>query len=158
MDAIVVSAFPGCGKTWSFRHQMEMNMSIQDLDSSVYDKSDPEWYKKYADDIERDLPNYDFILISQHDEIRKELQERNIDFVTVAPQRSNICKEIYIGRWVLREAPHIKDFDKWLKNMLEHYDEWVGFKNQTKYGAKISIRINYNQHLDEVLDRLFLTK
>ena len=93
---MVISAFPGCGKTYLYENQDKLEFNCQgerkkftfcDSDSSHYKKHDG-WEKEYVEDIEKKLGILDFIFISQHDKVLEELNTRKIPFVIVAPDNA----------------------------------------------------------------------
>lgn len=151
MNTIVISAFPGTGKSWAAKNCN--NFSIIDSDSSSY-KKEPGWEDKYAEFIESKLDTVDFIFVSQHDGVRAALQKRGIQFCTVAPEIDPMAKEIYIGRWLLRDNSHIKDLNQWMKLMVNNYDRWVSNENQEKYGALFCLRLPIGTYLNDYLTDL----
>ena len=61
MSAIVVSAFPGMGKTYAFK-ALSGKIKVLDSDSSNFDKND--FPKNYIQHIKEEIPNNDIIFIS----------------------------------------------------------------------------------------------
>ena len=160
MKAIVVSAFPGCGKTYAFEHQEELGWCIKDSDSSKYEK-EPNWEKTYVSDIKNAIESgeYDFIFVSQHDGIRKELQDQGVPFATVSPpghdgavySRFLLEKAAWFDRFKDRDNSHIKDFDKFMKVLEDNYNSWTSKENQSKYGCKFHITLYRGRYIKDCL-------
>ena len=66
IETLVVSAFPGCGKSHLFRNKGEKK--ILDSDSSTFDKS--QFPQNYIEHIKFNIGEVDIILVSSHKEVR----------------------------------------------------------------------------------------
>ena len=107
----IIAAFPACGKTYCFSNNK--NLSILDSDSSqfswvnVIDKEyeaknrgkndykeryikvrNPDFPKNYIEHIKENIGKVDYIFVSTHEEVRKALNESDIEFTIVCPERS----------------------------------------------------------------------
>jgi hypothetical protein len=129
--ALVISGFPGVGKTTLERYER-----ITDLESSgfhwIWVASDPfaeeypttpapkelrlnpVWPKNYIDKID-ELSKKDYqkiILISAHAEVRELLQKQKIPYIIVCPTQD--CKNEYMIRYLRRgsDAEFIAKMDK----------------------------------------------
>ena len=131
MSAIIISCFPGCGKTYLY-HNYNNILKIIDLDSTNY-TSQMEWPQNYFDAIISLLETYEIILISQHEAILELLNLKHIPFYIVAPNNSdmisdrkkNIIKQQWFGRFFLRDNSHIKNssgIEQWFNLLLSNYN------------------------------------
>ena len=171
---MVISAFPGCGKTYLYENQDKLEFNCQgerkkftfcDSDSSHYKKHDG-WEKEYVEDIEKKLGILDFIFISQHDKVLEELNTRKIPFVIVAPDNAEwlssrereLTKQQWFGRFVLRDNSHIKDFPSWLESLKEHYDEWTSYEHLEKYKPVSIFSLGIDQYLSDIISDLYAKK
>lgn len=174
MNTMIVSAFPGCGKTYLYERQDILNFTYLgerkrftfcDSDSSKY-KKECGWEKKYADDIEKKLGTVDFLFISQHEEILQELNSRNIPFVIVSPDNAywtsdlkrQLVKQQWFGRFLLRDNSHIKDFSSWLSTLKDNYDNWTSIKHITKYNPTSFFLLEETQYISDIIADLYWKK
>lgn len=176
MNTMIISAFPACGKTYLFENQDELlfnylgnkvKFTFLDSESSKFEKYNG-WEKKYVDYIEKNIGLYDFIFISMHEEVLSELQNRDIPFVTVAPdsmeyasnaeRRRQLIKQQWFGRFVLRDNSHIKDFSSWIEMMSQNYDEWTAADHLTKYNPVAFFTLSADQYLSDIIVDLYWKK
>lgn len=163
MNTIIISAFPGCGKTYFYRNQHLYGYSVIDLDSGSF-KRYIGWEKVYVDSIVQNLGKSDFILISQHDNVLHELNERHISFFTVAPDNSETFtykqKELFKSQWlkrlVLRDNSHIGDLPLWLAKIDENYETWTNNTHILQYNPLHHFAISGNQYLTDIVDDIIL--
>lgn len=75
-QTLVISAFPGCGKSHFFRENKDKE--VLDSDSSKFDKT--HFPQNYIEHIKSNLGKVDIIMVSSHKEVRDEnkLKEYNI--------------------------------------------------------------------------------
>ena len=78
---LIISTFPTCGKTYLFENQMNYGYSILDIESSLFRRGDG-WEIEYIDFIDNRIGKVDYILVSQHDEVLKELNLRKLPFIS----------------------------------------------------------------------------
>lgn len=146
----IISAFSGCGKTYSYDHQNDIlfdlpngqrHLVLKDSDSSQYNKK-PGWEKKYVDDILQCKGQYDFVLVTMNNVVLQELVKRNIPFIMVMPRNFNVAseeerlfiKQQFFGRIALRDNSFIRhDFTKWITHCSEKYDNWITEDTVAKY-------------------------
>ena len=106
---LVISAFPGTGKTHAFEN-LE-NLNILDSDSSKYSwitdddgknttERNPNFPQNYIDHIKGNIGIADVIMVSSHKEIRSALVENKIYFSLVYPQME--LKQEYLERFDTR--------------------------------------------------------
>ena len=171
---MILSAFPACGKTYLYKNQKNLMFnskggkiyySFLDSDSSKFEKYKG-WEKEYVDNIEKNIGTVDFIFVSQYEEILRELKDRQLPFVTVAPDNTSwandrekkLIKQQWFGRFVLRDNSHIHDFNAWLSDLSEHYDKWTSEEHLTKYDPVSFFVLNENQYLSDIIEDLYWKK
>jgi hypothetical protein len=110
----VISAFPGCGKTFLFKNNPDL--IILDSDSSNFDKEN--FPQNYINHIISNIGKVDIILVSSHKEVREALIDSKIDFTIVYP--SIELKDEYIKRYIQRGSP--ENFIELLKN---NWENWI---------------------------------
>lgn len=164
MNSIIISAFPGCGKTYLSEHKENFNYSIIDLESSLFKKS-PNWECKYVDCIVSNMKSTNFILISQQDNVLSELNRRNIPFVIVVPNNSeqlsarerNLIKQQWFGRFLLRNNSHIENLSKWIQKLNHHYDKWTNTEYLRKFAPEEHIiLLKADQYLSDIIKQISL--
>lgn len=114
MKTIVISAFPGCGKTTYY--ERNRNKKIIDSDSSKFDKSD--FPKNYVEHIKEKIGKVDMIFVSSHKVVREALVESGIKFVLVYPNIS--LKEEYLQRYRNRKSP-----ESFINLLSENWESWI---------------------------------
>lgn len=126
--ALIISGFPGVGKTSLCSKSSELK--VLDSDSSSFSWADkskqkrsPNWPQNYIDHIQDQIIKNDLILVSSHKEVRSELVNTDIPFVLVYPSLE--MKEEYIQRYINRgnEDAFVKlleaNYDKWITELME---------------------------------------
>lgn len=114
VNTLVISAFPGCGKSHLFRNKGERK--ILDSDSSTFDKS--KFPENYIDHIKSNLGKVDIILVSSHKVVRDALVDKGIDFTLVYPNRD--IKDEYIQRYIDRGND-----DKFVELLRNNWNTWM---------------------------------
>lgn len=88
---IIVSGYQGVGKSTfakqSHEDDFKRPITSVDLESSVYDKSNSEWYKDYVKDILA-VRDVDVVFISSHQSVRDELNKLGVHFCFIVPEIS----------------------------------------------------------------------
>ncbi len=113
-DTKLVSAFPGCGKSYFFKNNKELN--TLDSDSSGFDKRNfPDNYIKH---IKENIGKADIIFISSHKEVREALVENGLNFTLIYPSKS--IKKEFIQRYIDRGNE-----DSFVKLLEENWDNWL---------------------------------
>lgn len=113
-DTLVVSAFPGCGKSHLFRNKGEKK--ILDSDSSTFDKS--QFPQNYIEHIKSNIGQADIILVSSHKVVRDALVSESISFTLVYPSRD--IKDEYIQRYIDRGND-----DKFVELLKKNWETWM---------------------------------
>lgn len=129
-DTIILSAFPGCGKSYLFNHQKEMNLTVLDSDSSSFsweeDKvtRNKDFPNNYILHIKDNIGKCDIICVSSHDIVRNALKENKLNYILVFPDISS--KETYMKNYKERgnDDKFLKFIDEnWNKFILDMYKE-----------------------------------
>lgn len=174
MKTLVISAFPACGKTYLYEHQNilkfkyhgeEKSFSFCDSDSSHYVKCQG-WEKQYVDDIKARLGTVDFLFVSQHDAVLAELEYQHIPFIVIAPDNSEylsdkekqLIKQQWFGRFVLRDNSHIKNFEEWLSDLMDNYDNWTSVSHLTKCNPVSFFLLKEDQYIADIIADLYWKK
>ena len=137
-ETMLVSAFPGCGKSHLFKNKG--NKVILDSDSSTFDKS--EFPKNYIKHIKENIGKADVILISSHDVVRDALLVNGIKFTLVYPDIT--IKDEYIQRYIDRG-----NNEQFVKLLKENWETWIADMEKQK-GCK-HIKLQSGQYLSDVI-------
>jgi hypothetical protein len=126
--ALLISAFPGCGKSHLFKNS---KLKVMDSDSSKFDK---EYFpNNYMKHIKENLYNADIICISSHQEVRQALVENGLDFVLVYPKKE--IKEEYIQRYKDRGSD-----ENFIKLLEKNWDMWIDQLDNQEGCDKIKLK------------------
>jgi hypothetical protein len=136
---IIISAFPGCGKSHLFRNKGDKQ--ILDSDSSKFDKS--HFPQNYIEHIKSNIGEADMILVSSHKEVRDALVDNAIEFTLVYPNKD--IKDEYIQRYVDRGNE-----EKFVNLLKNNWSNWIPELEQQS-GCK-KIELNSGQYLSDVLN------
>lgn len=121
--SLVISAFPGTGKSHLFNHAPE-GLRIADSDSSQWSWTSPgvrhpKWPMNYMEHIQSLINDgVDLILVSSHKEVRDALVDFEIPFTLVFPQAC--LKNEYLQRFAERGSP-----EKFIELLDQKWSEWV---------------------------------
>lgn len=111
----VFSGFPGVGKSTVFKNAD--GLVVADSDSSTFDKA--EFPDNYLMHIQQTRPNVDVLLVSSHNVVRDELEERGIPFHLVYPTVDQ--KDEYMARYKQRGSPQ-----PFLDLMDQNWEKFIG--------------------------------
>jgi hypothetical protein len=151
-DTLVISAFPGTGKTYlydKFKNENSitildanyMDFTWKDVDKRTSNSLFPANYVRYIKD---NLGKYDIIFTSTHRYVRDSLFDANIDFLTVYP--SFELKDEYIERYILRDDNEL--FIDFMK--MKFYDFVDELDNDIKIVKRYKI-CKPNFYLEDVM-------
>ena len=171
--AIIVSAYPGCGKSYFYKkysvycktkntaildldNDISRTLKILDSDSSkfswIYDENgkktderNPEFPRNYIQHIKDHLIKEDIIFISSHDNVRELLQKEEIPYILVYPERN--ARTEWINRFIKRGNP--KDFVEFQEKM---WDTFIDGMEDDPSPYKICLK--GNEYLEDVGDKL----
>ena len=139
VETLVVSAFPGCGKSHLFRNKGEKK--ILDSDSSTFDKS--QFPQNYIEHIKSNIGEVDIILVSSHKEVRDALVNESIDFTLVYPRKD--IKDEYIQRYIDRGND-----GKFVELLKQNWDNWTD-ELENQEGCE-KIELESGQYLSNVIE------
>lgn len=144
--ALVVSAFPGTGKSYIFKHPN--GLKVLDSDSSGFSWKEkgvrnPDFPKNYIDHIEENLDKCDVIMVSSHKDVRKGLVDAGIEFTLAFPTLD--CKEEYLKRY--KERGNEQSF---IDMMDANWDKFIA--ECCAQGDCKKVRLTQGQYLKDVLD------
>lgn len=136
---IIISAFPGVGKSYLFRNS---KLSVLDSDSSNYSwvskgVRNSDFPNNYINHIKDNIGVADVILISSHKIVRDALVENGIDFTLVYPSKE--CKDEYLERYKSRGS------DNGFISMIDsNWDEFINeLDNQENCNKVILMKGEY---------------
>lgn len=134
----IICGFPGVGKT-TFYENNKHKLKILDLDSCQFDKSN--FPKNYINELKNAINNYDIIMISTHKEVLDALNNENIKFVSIVPNKNNLenYKNMYIKRGNTKE----------FINKIE--SNWYSFIESVTEHSNNVIELKNGQYLEDVL-------
>ena len=112
-NTILLSAFPGTGKSYLFENS---KLSVLDSDSSKFDKS--KFPENYIEHIKENIGKVDIICISSHLEVRKALEESNMFFHLIYPDIRS--KSEYIERYKERGSNQ-----KFISLVSANWSNWL---------------------------------
>ena len=141
IDTLVVSAFPGCGKSHLFRNKGDKK--ILDSDSSTFDKS--QFPENYINHIKSNIGDVDVILVSSHKVVRDALVDQGIDFTLVYPSRD--IKDEYIQRYNDRGNDN-----KFVELLKDNWDNWMD-ELETQTGCN-KVELKEGEYLSDIITNL----
>ena len=141
VDTLIVSAFPGCGKSHLFRNKGEKK--ILDSDSSTFDKS--EFPQNYIEHIKSNIGKADIILVSSHKVVRDALVNESISFTLVYPSRD--IKDEYIQRYVDRGND-----DKFVELLKNNWETWMDELEVQSDCNKVELK--NGEYLSDIITKL----
>jgi hypothetical protein len=123
MSILVVSGFPGIGKTFFRRRRDDLNIS--DSDSSQFSWADeartvrnPRFVEDYLAHVRQMTREKDIVLVSSHRSIREGLYHAGINYILVYPYSDQ--KEEYLQRFRNRGSN-----EGFLRKLSENFVAWV---------------------------------
>lgn len=136
--SMIISGFPGVGKSSLFRKYGEEKVS--DSDSSMFPKGN--FPTNYLNHIKMLQGRKDIILVSSHKEVRQGLYECKIPYILVYPKV--VLKEEYLERYKKRGSS--KEF---IDLMRSRWEEFIS-DCQKQLGCA-HIELNKGQFLEDVI-------
>lgn len=152
LNGIVISGFPGIGKSYITKNKMGIDLSMADSDSSLYswiyedgkktETRNPEFPKNYIDHIlELIKDGVDIIFVSSHKNVREAMTEAGIEYITVYPDKS--LKYEYIERFKARGNDN--EFIKFIN------DNWDRFIDDIEESEEYPIKLNSGTYLSSLV-------
>lgn len=123
MRTIIISAFPGVGKT--HYHKLYPDTTL-DSDSSDFSwiyvdglkVRNPNFIEDYMNHIKSNIGKYEIIFVSSHKEVRQALIDNCLFFVALLPALSN--KEFFLKRYKDRGSD-----ENFIKLISDNWFEWI---------------------------------
>ena len=142
--AVVISGFPGIGKSRFFKNNS--SISVSDSDSSQFAKEDfPENYIRHIVNL-LDVKN--IIMVSSHKIVREALEKVGIKYFLVYPDRS--LKEEYLSRYRERGSG-----DFFVGFVSTNWGAWIDEMEQSTYPTKIALQAG--EFLSDIAPAIFAT-
>lgn len=140
---LIISAFPGTGKTHAFYTQNELGIRIKDSDSSLFPKDNfPNNYIEHIKEVVMS-GEFDIILVSSHEAVRHALAEHNLKYILVYPVG---LKEEYLKRYEERGSS-----EAFIQLLSDNWIDWVNScKNDTKASLVYEL-MTAEQYLTDVI-------
>ncbi len=138
---IIVSGFSNIGKSSLLQHK---DIKSIDFDTHYFKKVE-NWEKIYVECVLALKEVYDYVLITTHGVMLEELNNRNIDYYLVYPNKD--LKEEYRQRAINRNSN--EDF---VNGFFSSWDEHIHDCEKNKHAKKIILESN--QYLSDVIDKL----
>lgn len=143
MDTIIISAFPGMGKTTYYNQNKDIcldsdssNFSwIKDSEGNNTKERNPEFPKNYIEHIKENMGKYDYIFISSHIEVRKALIEAEIPYFLFYPEKDR--KEELIQ--IYKDRGNNEAFVKLLESNFENWIEAIENEKENLYTNKLPL-------------------
>ena len=143
MRTIIISAFPGMGKSYAVEHLPQYKML--DLESSNYSwiktnegkVRNPSFAQNYIDHLKqlKNQGSYQVIFVSSHKIVRQALQHNKMRYYFVYPDIS--LKDEYIRRY--RERGNEQDFVELLEQKWEQWISQIQHDHDNKYCHKTKV-------------------
>lgn len=155
-NTIIISAFPGCGKSEATRMHKTSEEIWLDSDSSKfhwiyaadgYKWNNPNFPQNYLKHIQNFSGYADVIFVSTHKEILELLCEHGVPFVLVRPHRD--LKDVYLQRYKERGN------DDSFINLMD--SKWDQFMDDTSKFTKSAIRffeLGKYLFLSDIMDKI----
>ena len=158
MKTIIISAFPGTGKTYFYEKYKNSDIKVLDSDSSNFSwikdengnnttERNPDFPQNYINHIKENIGKVDIIFVSSHDIVRQSLYDNGIKYIVAYPD--NDCKDEYLERY--RNRGNTEEF---INMMNKNWDKFInGMKNDK--GAHIKWILGINQFIDSFSSDLY---
>lgn len=130
-NTLVISAFPGTGKTHFTRRHAATCLKILDSDSSGFSwmtvdsgchfrdtVRNPEFPANYIGHIKQYIGSADIIFVSSHKEVRDALLKEGIPFVVACPKVELL--EEYVARFERRGSDH-----EFIQTVVVNWKKWI---------------------------------
>ena len=141
---IVISAFPGMGKTWYFENCQELHSSY-DSDSSKFPKDD--FPRNYIEYIKEKLKedDRDIIFVSSHENVRQALIDEGIHFICIYPDIN--MKDEMIERYKKRGSS-----EAFIDNIDKNYENYISSIENMLSNSRVSgVCFTPNTYIDKYI-------
>ena len=158
MKTIIISAFPGTGKTYFYEKYKNSDIKVLDSDSSNFSwikdkngnnttKRNPDFPQNYINHIKENIGKADIIFVSSHDIVRQSLYDNGIKYIVAYPD--NDCKDEYLERY--RNRGNTEEF---INMMNKNWDKFINSMKNDK-GAYMKWILGINQFIDSFSSDLY---
>lgn len=158
MKTIIISAFPGTGKTYFYEKYKNSDIKVLDSDSSnfswIKDKNgnntterNPDFPQNYINHIKENIGKVDIIFVSSHDIVRKALKDNNINYINIIPYDS--CKDEYLRRY--RNRGNSESF---ISMMDKNWDSFIDSMIKDDTDCLMVFNNEYITDLKYVIERM----
>jgi hypothetical protein len=152
MKTKVISAFPACGKSYVYENKQDCFRGILDSDSSEFSwvkdengnnttERNPDFPSNYIQHIKDNLGKVEIIFVSSHDVVRKALQENNIDYTLVYPDKSQK------DEWLRRFRQRGND-EKFISFIESNFEKFIDDMENETFPQKVKLPYKYHEYLD----------
>ena len=139
---IIISSFPGCGKTYLMNTHRDKAKMLNANELADKDQGDEYSYDLYVDNIMDVVDDYDIVFIPIDEKLLEIFNERKIDYDIFYPAKDR--RKEFLENMVRKRAPRNdimtldRDFDKWVdgiedmefencyKHKLEQLGQFIG--------------------------------
>lgn len=136
---LIISAFPGCGKSYCANKESNKFNGVCDLDSSSYShiktgELNPDFPNNYIKAIKEkyESGDYEIIFVSTHEMVRNALQKAELPYVLVYPNLFQ--KKDYIQRYKKRGNDK-----KFISLISGNWEEWINSCRLEEYPEKFEL-------------------
>jgi hypothetical protein len=136
---MIISGFPGVGKSHSFKILSDIHDKVLDSDSSLFDKS--QFPKNYLDHIEEKHKEGYLLFVSSHEDVRKGLEERGLDYILIHPKRE--LKDEYLERYRSRGSSV-----QFLELMENKWDDFIDSCELSN--SKLVLKLDANEYMMDI--------
>jgi hypothetical protein len=153
----IISAFPGCGKSYCVANESDKFNGVLDSDSSEFswvkdengnntNQRNPDFPENYIKHIKENLDKNEVIFVSSHKEVREALEKEGLNYILVYP---NIFqKQDYIKRYKKRG-----NSQSFIDKVESNWEEWIGECEEEIFPIKITLPYFSVKYLNkEVID------
>lgn len=169
MSALVISAFPGCGKSVFYNKYSiyagegsSETLKVLDIDSSLFsliynehgktNDRNPAFPDNYIHHIKRRLSDNDIIFVSYHKQVREALHKNNIPFITIYPKDTlDNMKE-----WKRRFLDRGNNL-AFVNYQMEHWTEFIQEMRSstlTPYKVALDVNGNFSYITEELINKI----
>jgi hypothetical protein len=143
IKTLVISAFPGTGKSYCYTNEKHLFNGILDSDSSEFkwlkdnqgnktNQVNPEFPNNYIQHIKDNIGKVEIIFVSSHKEIREALKLAGIEYILVYP--NTYQKKEYLKRY--KERGSNKAF---IDRVESNWEDWIDQCRSEDYPINICL-------------------